>query len=274
MLPSVILSLREGLEAALIIGIVLGALNKIHRPDLRFSVLYGTLSAFGVSLLTAIGLNLLGAEFEGQGEAIFEGITLLLAAGLLTWMIVWMGRQARTLKGNLESGVQQAALQTGASALFLLAFFSITKEGIELAVFLYAARLASTAVSTYTGAVLGLCIAGGFGWLLFHSTRRLSLQRFFQVTNILLILFAAGLVSHAVHAFGEVGWVSPIVSPLWNLNPILNENSIPGQILHTLFGYSGSPSLSEVMAYTGYFLASILLLKITLSPKATQTKAA
>src|SRR5512141_2987812 len=139
MLPTYLLSLREGLEAALIIGIVLGAVNKIHRKDLAPTVWFGALSAIAVSIITAILLTTFGMSLKDPGEAIFEGITMLLAAGILTWMIFWMGKQARFLKSELEAGVNKAAASAGKTAVFWLAFVAVVREGVELALFITAA---------------------------------------------------------------------------------------------------------------------------------------
>ena len=122
MLPTYLLSLREGLEAALIIGIVLGALTKIRRSDLSPAVWLGTLSAVGVSILTAILLTSFGMSLEERAEQIFEGITMLIAAGILTWMIFWMSKQARFLKGELEAGVNKAAAIHGQTRHVLAGF--------------------------------------------------------------------------------------------------------------------------------------------------------
>jgi high-affinity iron transporter len=260
MLPSFLLSLREGLEAALIIGIVFGALAKINRTDLSSALWLGVGSAAGVSVVAGILLTLIGVELEGAAEQIFEGITMLLAAGILTWMIFWMSRQSRHLKGELESGVNKAVATTGKQALFSLAFFAVVREGIELAIFLVAAFFATdtapaSAISTIAGAVLGLFTAILLGWSLFASTVRLDLRRFFQVTGVLLILFAAGLVAHGVHEFNEVGWIPAVIEHVWDMNTIINENSFGGELLKTLFGYNGNPSLTEVIAYVLYFVA-------------------
>lgn len=133
MLPSFLLSLREGLEAALIIGIVSGALYKIGRLDLKPVVWAGTASAVVVSVLPAGLLMLLGAQFEGSTEEIFEGFTMLLAAGILTWLVFWMRAHAKTLRTGLEMDVRRAAIRGGSGALFLLAFLSVSQEGLELA---------------------------------------------------------------------------------------------------------------------------------------------
>jgi high-affinity iron transporter len=259
MLPTYLLSLREGLEAALIIGIVFGAVNKIRRNDLAPAVWLGTLSAVAVSILTAILLTSFGMSLEDPAEAIFEGITMLIAAGILTWMIFWMGKQARFLKSELEEGVNKAAASSGKRAVFWLAFVAVVREGVELAIFITAAFFAgspgqanSNIIQILAGTILGLGTAALLGYTIFATTVRLDLRRFFQVTGFLLILFAAGLVAHGIHEFNEVGWIPAIVEHVWDVNMILNEDSLVGQLLKTLFGYNGDPSLTEMIAYFAY----------------------
>jgi high-affinity iron transporter len=255
MIPSYLLSLREGLEAALLIGIVLGALKKMNRSQLNLVVWSGTVSAVLVSLVTAFVLNAIGASFEGQAEEIFEGFAMLLAAGVLTWMIFWMQRQSRNLKTELELDVHRATLTNGKKALFILAFLVVVREGIELALFLTAAALTTTAQQTLLGALLGLATAILLGWLIFKTTVRLDLARFFKVTSVILILFAAGLVAYGVHEFNEAGLIPGVIERVWDINHILNEKSGVGLILKSLFGYNGNPSLTEVLAYLAYFAA-------------------
>ncbi len=260
MLSSYILSLREGLEAALILGIVLGALRQTQRQDLANPVWAGAGSAAVLSLLTAILLTRLGLELKDPVEAIFEAITMLLAAGILTWMILWMSRRARNLKGELEAGVQKAS-QGGRWSLFGLAFISVLREGVELALFLTAAVFSSDARQTVLGGLLGLGTAALLGWLLFATTHRMNLQRFFRVTGILLIFFAAGLVAHGLHALNELGWVPSIIEHVWNLSPVLSDQSTLGQLLGALFGYNSTPSLTQVVAYAAYFTVVVLVLR-------------
>ncbi len=259
MLPSYLLSLREGLEAALIVGILLGALRQIRRNELKPIVWLGVYSAVGVSLIAAVLLSSFGLSLEGTAERIFEGLTMILAAVLLTWMIFWMSRVGRTLKSDLEADVQRAANISSKRALFLVAFVAVLREGLELAIFLTATIFASDAAQTIFGAFLGLGTAILLGWSLFATTVRLDLQRFFQVTGWLLILFAAGLVAHGVHEFNEVGWIPAIIEHIWDVNHILNEKSLIGQFLTALFGYNGNPSLTEVFAYFLYLVSVFLL---------------
>ena len=252
MLPSFLLALREGIEAALVIGVTLGVLVKTGRPDLKPAVWRGAAAAVLLSLLAAIILQVIGAEFEGRAEEIFEGITMLAAAALLTWMIFWMHRQGANLQRQLELDVTTAT-RRGAAGLFAVAFLAVAREGLELALFLTASTLSSGALYTLIGALFGLAVAALLGYLLFASARRLSLKRFFLVTNVLLVLFAAGLVAHAVHEFNEAGLIPPVIEHVWDVNPLLPESSVTGQLLTALFGYNANPSLSEVLAVLAYF---------------------
>ena len=272
MLPSFLLSLREGLEAALIVGIVLGALHKMHRSELASSVWWGVIAASAVSLAAGVLLTALGLGLEEPFEQVFEGVTMFLAAGILTWMIFWMNRQSRQIKGELESGVRKALTQS-AGALFALAFFAVVREGIELALFLTASAFASDALQTLSGAALGLAVSGLLGWGLFASSIKLDLRRFFQATGILLILFAAGLAAHGVHEFNEIGWIPAIVEHVWDVNFIVDENSTFGAILKALFGYNASPSLSEVAAYLVYFAMIFLGLRASRSAETSPAQA-
>jgi len=261
MLSSFLLSFREGLEAALVIGIVLGALHKIGRQELRRVVGYGVAAAVIVSLVAAVILQGIGAEFEGRAEEIYEGIAMLSAAILLTWMIFWMKNQAGSLQHELELHVKKAVSQGSARALFVLVFLAVGREGLELGLFLTASTFASNAFQTVSGALLGLAASAVLGYLLFATTRRLSLKRFFQVTNLLLVLFAAGLLAHGIHEFNQAGLVPAGIEHVWDLNPLFDEQSVPGQVLASLFGYNGNPSLTEVGAYLGYFVLLWLLFR-------------
>lgn len=273
MLASFLLSLREGLEAALIIGIVLAALRKTNRSGLMPVVWQGSAAAIATSLVAGLLLTWLGAEFDGRAEQIFEGSTMLAAAILLTWMIFWMRRQAVNQQKNLEAGISQAAQQGNHWALFWLSFFAVGREGLELVLFLAATKLANGALQTTLGALLGLSTAILLGWGLFASSKRLRLGQFFLVINILLVFFAAGLLAHGIHEFNEAGIIPSIIEHIWDLNPILNEKQPVGQMLTALFGYNANPSLTESLAYLAYFLGLGILWKLmdrkTVNPQTT-----
>jgi high-affinity iron transporter len=258
MFASALITLREGLEAALIVGIVLGVLRNMGQANRSRPVWAGVLIAVVVSLIAGLALNALGVAFEGRGEQTFEGVATLLAAGVLTWMIFWMQRQGPRVQADLELDVRRAVTEGSAWALFSLAFVAVVREGIETVLFLTAAAFSATAGQTLIGGALGLTVAIVIGWLIFIAGKRLDVRAFFRVTGVLLVLFAAGLVAHGVHELQEATLVPTIVEHLWDVNQILDEGSTAGRFLQALFGYNGNPSLIEVLSYVAYFAAIYL----------------
>lgn len=261
MLAGFLLALREGVEAALIVGIVLGMLRKMNRTDRAPWVWLGVGTAAVISVIAALVLNLLGAEFEGAGEQIFEGLTMLFAAGVLTWMIFWMQKQGRQTQLGLEADVKSALSRGTRWGLFFVAFLAVVREGVELALFLTAVNFSEPAAGVeapilgWLGGLLGLIAAVIIGWLMFDTAIKLNLRRFFQLTSIVLIVFAAGLAGHAIHEFNELGWIPSVVEHVYDVNAFIPETALVGQFLKALFGYNANPSLTEMMGYLGYFVA-------------------
>jgi len=261
MTASFFLSLREGLEAALIIGVLLGALRKLDRHNMKGAIWCGGTAAVVLSLATAWILNLTGALFEGRAEMIFEGVTMLLAAGILTWTVIWMQVQSQTISIKLEADAQQVVYKDSKTALFSLAFISVFREGLELVLFLTAASISTEGTQVLVGALLGLGVVVVIAVLLFRSLVHLDLAKFFKITSIMLIIFAAGLVAHGVHEFNEASIIPGVIEHIWDINNILDENSSVGLLLKVLVGYNGNPSLTEVAAYLLYLATVFFLLK-------------
>ena len=266
MLAGFLLSIREGLEAALVIGMVLSVLSRLKRTDSTHLVWRGVALAAALSAAIAFVLARLGMEFEGLGEMIFEGSAMLLAAGILTWLILWIHRSARNSRDDLEIKTRQALGQNSGGGLFALAFLAVFREGVELALFLLAVEQASTPIQTLLGALGGLAGAVMLGWLLFSSTRKMNIRRFFRVTNILLIIFAAGMVMSGVHEFIEAGILPGLIEPVWNINAFISNQSELGLLLKSLLGYNSSPSLTEMLAYVAY-LGAIFVFSAVLNQK-------
>jgi len=258
MLAAIVLAFREGLEAALIVGIVIGYLDKTGRSGQKRLAWAGVAAAVALSALLAAGLTVVGGELKGQAEQIFEGATMLLAVLMLTGMIFWMRLQARHLKSSLERELSAAAASGQRLALFGVAFIAVFREGVETALFLTASAFAANGLGTLLGALLGLSAAALVGWLLYASTLRLNLRAFFNLTSLLLLFFAAGLFSHAVHEFQEAGLLPLLGGPLWDLSSILNESSLLGELLRALFGYTSAPTLLEVVGYAVYWVLALV----------------
>ncbi len=249
-----LLSLREGLEAALIVGISLGALRRLGRADLARFIWYGVAAALAVAVATAGGLVAAGISLEGRAEDIFEGSMLILAAGFLTGMIFWMQRQGAAWRASLAAEVQAAAVGANRWGLFAVAFLAVAREGIELALLLVATALQGSFLATGLGAAFGIGLATVIGALLYQGVLRLNLTAFFRVTNILLLLFAAGMVGLGTHELIEGGLLPAFIDPLWNINPLLSDKSVPGELLKSLFGYNGDPALTEALVYLAYLV--------------------
>ncbi len=245
--------LREGIEAALIVGIVLGVLTRLGHTAMKRYVWLGTGGAVALSLLAGGILYSVGVSFSGRAEEIFEGTTMLTAAALLTWMIFWMRTHGRQLVRQLEEETREA-IAVGGWALFAVAFVAVLREGLETALFLVAAIFQTSAFSTLVGGSLGLGAALLIGVLIFTASLQVNLRTFFNVTGLLLLLVAAGLVAQGIHEFQEAGIVPVIIEHVWNVNPILDEKSTLGSFLQALFGYNGNPSLLEVLVYAIYLV--------------------
>jgi high-affinity iron transporter len=234
---------------------VLSVLRRLGHIDRSKPVWWGVAAAVLASVIAGWVLNALSVALEGRGEEIFEGIAMLLAAGVLTWMIFWMQRQGREIQAELERDVRRAVSGSSTWALFSLAFIAVVREGIETALFLTAAAFSSTPAQTLLGGAFGLIIAVVVGWLMFAAGGPLKVRTFFRVTGVLLILFAAGLLAHGVHELQEAALLPTVIEHVWDINHILSEEGTAGAFLKALFGYNGNPSLLEVISYLAYFAA-------------------
>jgi high-affinity iron transporter len=200
-----VIVLREGFEAALLVGLILGVLNKTGQRQHTRAVWTGV--ALALALATIVGAILFAAvgELEGHAEQLYEGTAMLLAAAVVTWMVFWMRKQARTLGGHLRAQVSSAIVAGGGLALASVAFIGVAREGLESALFLFASFGDDGPVATILGGSLGAVAAVTLGYLFYRGTLRLDLRRFFMVTGVLVIAFAAYLILGGLHEFGEAG---------------------------------------------------------------------
>lgn len=259
MISSFIITFRETLEAALIIGIVLSYLVKTRQIKYNNIVYLGVISGIIASFIGALLFVNLAGGFTGRAEQIFEGVTMLIGALLLTSMILWMMKQKHVAR-ELEHKVDQELTEAHRFGLFTLVFISVLREGIETVIFLAAASFISTD-NNLIGALAGIIIAILLGYAIFVGSMKINLKKFFNVTSVLLIFFAAGLVAHGIHEFEEAKIIPTVIEHVWNINPILNENGYIGSILKGLFGYNGNPSLTEVLSYIIYLFLVFALWK-------------
>ena len=253
MIESFIIALREGIEAALIVGIILGYLKKVGAESQTRPVYYGVGFGIAASVAVAALFVLLSVEFEGRFEQVFEGATMFLAAAILTTMILWMHQNSKAYSDDLKRRVDSAIDKTKTYGLATLAFVSIFREGIETVLFLGSASFTSTGIQIIIGGALGLALAVVIGLAIMRYSVRLNLKTFFNATGVLLILFAAGLVAHGIHEFEEAGWFNPLVGDVYDVGWLVSGDSALGKLMSALFGYDSSPSMAQILGYLGYW---------------------
>ncbi len=260
--------LREGVEAAIIVAILLAYLNRIDRRSDSRWIWAGTAAAILVSLVAGIVLwNTVGG-LEGAAEELVEGIIALVAAGLLTWMIFWMGQQAQNLKGHIHSQVDTAIAAGGATALATIAFVTVLREGIESSLFLIATTVGTESSSSQiVGGLLGLAAAVVIGILFYAGSSHIDIRAFFRLTGVLIILFAAGLVSKAVHEFQELGLLPTVSEHVWDLGILDPSAGTTGRFLGSLFGWTPRPSLLMAVAYAAYLVPVLIVFLRMTAPR-------
>ncbi|SNQ62383.1 FTR1 family iron permease [Candidatus Methanoperedens nitratireducens] len=262
MLASFLITFREALEAALIIGIIAAYLAKIGRKDLYRYLYIGIIGALFASTGVALAFKLIYGELEGTAEELFEGIAALTASAVLTYMIFWMASNSKKIKGDLQEKIDVSISEGQMLGIAALSFISVFREGVETVLFLGTLAITSP-LDTLLGFILGVATVVLLSFAMFKGIHRLDVGRFFKYTSILLVLFSAGLIATGVHELNEAGIIPPVVEHVWDLNPPVNtdgtypalhENGIIGSSLKSLAGYNANPSLTEVIAYIGYWL--------------------
>jgi high-affinity iron transporter len=278
-LPTFVITLREGVEAALVVGIVLACLRKAEATGLNRWVWLGVGSGLIASLLVGLGLGQLiagtatsASRYAPVVRQLLEALFCLIAVGLLSWMLVWMTQQSRTLKIQLEAEVRSALNRQTGRGIFLLIFVAVLREGFETVVFILA-QLQQGGWAASLGAIAGLLGATLIGLLLFQGGVRLNLKRFFQIMGILLLLIVAGLVVSFLRKldtglllFAQISESSLnfcvgsgpacLLGPqVWDLSSRLPDQQFPGLVLKALFGYSQKLYLVQAIAYLSFLLA-------------------
>jgi high-affinity iron transporter len=253
--PTFVIGLREGLEAALIVGIIAAFLvQRGDRAALR-PMWLGVLAAVVLCAGVAIALYLFGQALPLRAREAMEGVLALIAVAGVTYMIVWMHRHARDLKRSLESEAATALVTGSVAALVVMAFLAVLREGLETAVFMLAAFQGSTdPAATGTGAVLGVGVAIGLGYAMYRGGVRINLARFFRLTGFVLVLVAGGLLASAMHEFSEAGLVTFLQAHALDLSWIVTPGTIQGSLLTGIFGFQPSPTLAELVVWLAYVI--------------------
>ena len=258
MLSTFIIALREGLEAALIVGILVAYIVRTDRRHFLKPLWTGVAAALSATFALGAFLSFTSAELSDRGEELFAGITSFIAVGLVTWMVFWMKRTARTLRNELHGKVD-TALTGGPISLALVAFFAVAREGLETALFVYTNFQTVGAASTATvGLVLGLTLAVVLGYLIYNRSVKLDLSKFFTVTGVALIIVAAGVLSYGIHEFQELGWIPGVDDFLWDVTPWIAKESILASLLSGTVGFDTTTSFTQFIAWSAYLVAVLV----------------
>jgi len=261
MLSSFFIAFREGLEAFLIVGIIISYLFKIGEKRYIKHVIFGVIFAIVLSIGLAYIFELLFGGLEGKVEEIFEGSVMLLAVVVLTYMIFWMNNQARRIKSDIKILVEKAINKGRIFSLFFLGFIVVFREGAETVLFFRAISYQIGSRELIIGGAIGIISSIVLALIFFVSTIKINLSLFFRITGILIMLIAAGLLSTSIHEFQEAGVLPIIKDNIYDISHILSTDSIAGGILKSLFGYNPSPSLLEIIIYLTYIAAIIILIR-------------
>ncbi|MHA2183595.1 MAG: FTR1 family iron permease [Promethearchaeota archaeon] len=257
------LGLREGLEAILIVVIVLLYLRKTNQRSYNKYVYFGAFMAIVSSIIFAILFSVLFGGFTGALEEIFEGSTFIISGIFIVTLVLWVSKEGPKMRKHLEKKVEDSITRQKAFSISTLIFIVIIREGIELVLLLTGTASVGSInqISIILGSAMGLGISVLIGLLTFYGIKTIDLSKFFKITNVILILFAAGLITYGIHEFIEAGLINPIVQEVWNIKNILPESfpdgnpatpewlEIIGSLLKALFGYNANPALLEVIVY-------------------------
>jgi high-affinity iron transporter len=258
MIATLVIFMREGIEASMIVAILLAYLNRMGQRRYFRDVFIGVGAALALAAGGGIAAYLTIRQYDGSNvQTFFETGTYLLAAVVLTYMTFWMRGHARGLSGELRARADAALTRGARTGLALLAFQAVGREGLETVVFTLAIVFSTSTQGALLGAVIGLAISLAIAFFIYRLGHKLNLSRFFTVIGALLMFFAAGLLADAVENMQQLGWLNFLTRPLWHTGGLVSEGSTLGDIAHSFVGYADSPTLLQVLIYVGY-LATVL----------------
>lgn len=269
MLFAFLVTVREGFEIALIVAIVLGYLartgNRRHFRHVWAGVGLAALVTLGVSGALVLGQR----ELPAAAREAFEGVTMLLATAMLTWMVLWMRRQAASLGAELKQGVEVALHAGSVWALVVLAFSAVIREGIETALFLFAGSTAArdeSAVTFLAGGLGGFALAAALGYGVYRGAHVLPVRQFFTVSGIVVLILGAGLLSNGLGELLESGVIPTLGARPWDSEGLLSLSGVVGRLLRAVFGYDSAPTWGQIVAYWTYLGVGLAMFMLTERP--------
>ena len=271
MLATYLIGLREGLEAALIVSILVAYLVRTDRRTALPWVWAGVGIAIAMSVGVALVLDLTSAALSETAEQLFAGFMSLVAVALVTWMIFWMRSASRTIAHDLRGNLDQA-FAMGVGAVATMAFAAVAREGLETAVFFFSLTHGTEAgLAPLAGLVLGLATSAGIGWLLYRGAVRINLSTFFRYTGLLLILVAAGVLAYGIHELQEAGLLPGEANLAFDVSATIPADSWYASVARGVLGFRPAMSVLEVLAWAAYVGTTMLLFLRPVRPAATRS---
>jgi high-affinity iron transporter len=260
MLVPFLIMLREGIEAALIVGIIASYLKQTGREAWMPAIWLGVLLAVALSLFVGAGLQFASAEFPQKAQEFFEAIVGLVAVTVLLSMVFWMRKAARSIKTHLHSSIETAlsASDTQGLALVGTVFFAVAREGLESVFFLLAVFQQSDSAEAPLGALLGVLASVAVGYCIYMGGVRLNLRRFFRWTGVFILIVAAGILAGTLRHLHEAGVWNYLQTTVFDLSGVMPANSPLGVMLSGLFGYMDTPTVGEVIVYVVFLATSLI----------------
>lgn len=260
MVATFVIFLREAVEASMIVAILLAYLNRAGQRQHFRDVFLGVGAGVALATVGGVAAYLSIRSYAGSRvQTIFETVTYLVAAVVLTYMTFWMRAHSRNLSAELRRRADAALSRGARGGLALLAFQAVGREGLETVVFTLAVVFATSATGAVAGAALGLAGGLGVAVVIYHLGHRLNMGRFFRAVGALLLVFAAGLLVDAVQNLQQLGWMPYLTHPLWDTGGLLNEDSALGDLAHTFLGYASRPSVLQAAVYVAYAALALTL---------------
>jgi len=274
MLAPFLIMLREGLEAALIVGIIASYLHQTGRAAWMPAIWAGVFFAAASALFAGAAIQLLAADFPQKAQELFEAVIGLLAVIILTMMVFWMRKAARSIKSELHGQIETAFAGAASGwALTGMAFLAVAREGLESVFFLLAIFQQSPGAAAPLGALLGMLASVAIGFAIFKGGLRLDLRRFFRWTGIFILFVAAGILAGALRNLHEAGVWNGLQAVVWDTSQALPVSSVLGTILSGLVGYLDAPTVGELAAYVLFLAVSLFVFLRPLNATSTEPRA-
>ena len=259
MLANALIGLREGLEASLVVGILTAYLIRTGRRDRLGAVWLGIAAAVGLSLTIGAVLTFTSAELDAEAGEAFGGVMSVIAVGFVTWMVFWMRRASRSMTAELHGRVDKAVAM-GTGALVMTAFVAVAREGIETALFVWTAvQAAGSGSGPLVGAVLGIAVSVGLGWLLYRRAVTIDLHRFFARTGAALVVVAAGVLAYSVHELQDAGILPGEDALAFDVSGLVGPDSVVGTLVRGVLNLRPAMSWLEGAAWAAYLVPVMYL---------------